>query len=269
MSVTSTPAQHASRPRSDPPPEAPLDAHHRSAPAARLHRPAGHVGQPRHQPVRAADRRALSPPRPGRSGWRSRPSSSAAASAHCCSAPRRCSAHTTGAPAMVVAPRLARSPRLGAADGAQHRAEHRLGDDGDHRHLHRRRRGRRRRLALAVRDLGRRGRHDDGGATAGQRPAAAQGHGLAGAGRLGVLVRPGAACSRASRSRRRRCSASGRLSILPWPASSPSRRWPPTTAGTRGPARPPSGALRSATASRRSPTTRSASSPWPTSAPAT
>ena len=47
-------------------------------------------------------------------------------------------------------------------------------------------------LALAVRDLGRRGRHDHGDPPAGQRAAAAQDHGVAGARRLGVLVRPGA-----------------------------------------------------------------------------
>ena len=74
-----------------------------------------------------------------------------------------------------------------------------------------------RRVALAVRDRGRRRRDRDGRTPARQCSAAPQGHGLAGAGGLGVLVRPGAAGSRSKPSRRSRCSASGPGWISPWP----------------------------------------------------
>ena len=112
----------------------------------------------------------------------------------------------------------------------------------------RRRRGGRRRLALAVRDLGRRGR----------RPSWRYGrwaaYGCCARSWCGWCSRPRSSCSsrcccsRASRFRRSRCSASGRLLILPSPAWSPSRPWRRTTAGTRGPAGRPSGARLSATA---------------------
>ena len=117
---------------------------HRAAPAAGVRRPAGHVGQPRHQPVRPADRRArrhhgrLGGPGDRRDRGRLR------RWARCCSARRRFFGRTTGAPAMVALRGLLGRRGSVRADDPQHRAEHRLGHDGDHRHLHRgRRRGRR------------------------------------------------------------------------------------------------------------------------------
>ena len=59
---------------------------------------------------------------------------------------------TTGCAGDGRAARAARPSRLRRPDDPQHRAEHRLGHDGDHRHLHGRRRGHREPVALALRD---------------------------------------------------------------------------------------------------------------------
>ena len=124
-------------------------------------------------------------------------------------------------------------------------------------------------VAVAVRAAGRRGGHPDGGQAARQRPDAAQGDGLAGADRLGGAVRPGAVAAAPGDPAGRPCSASGRRSTSPWRGSSRSLRWPPTTAATRRPGRPPSGGPRWATDWRRSPTTPSVSWRSRTSGPPT
>ncbi len=69
---------------------------HRAAAAAAVRRPAGDVGESRHQPVRPAHRRPGRHSPPARSASPSPPSWSAAASGPCCSAPRRCSAPPPG-----------------------------------------------------------------------------------------------------------------------------------------------------------------------------
>ena len=267
MSVTSSDLRTARRDSAAGAAEAPLTLTTEPPRPLRLRRPAGDVGQPRDQPVRAAHRRAgRHHHRLGRPGHRWR-SWSAAAWARCCSAPRpssapppeprpwcRCAGWSAGAARWCrpcsTSPRTSAGPRW-RSSSSRPRPSAVLGEAW--------------RWPFVI--LAGAGGDADGGPPAGQCPAAAQGHGLAGAGRVGVPVRRRCCCSRGRRSRR--------TSVLGfWPAVdlADRRRDLLRAAGRRlQPALPDPpggvlGRLRSATAWPPSPTTPSASSPSPTSA---